>query len=239
MARIRTIKPEFFKNEQLADLPMTARLLFIGLWTLSDKEGRLDDRPKRIKAELFPYDNLDCDKELTRLQSSGFIYRYEVGEMKVIQVINFTTHQRITGKESESESKFPPYSPEGKQQGNNGEANENQLGEQEGKGKEGKGKGMDGEISPSSISQDLEFTEDQRTSFLKFTNWIKENAPRVAKMKEPFTIRQYLSVTGKGYKTVEIQQLLCDMHNWADLLKKRESAYLTFINWKRREDGSK
>ena len=103
MARIRTIKPEFFKNEQLADLPMTARLLFIGLWTLSDKEGRLDDRPKRIKAELFPYDNLDCDKELTRLQSSGFIYRYEVGEMKVIQVINFTTHQRITGKESESE----------------------------------------------------------------------------------------------------------------------------------------
>lgn len=143
MARIRTIKPDFFKNEQLADLPMTARLLFIGLWTLADKEGRLEDRPKRIKVELFPYDNLDCDKELARLQNSGFIIRYEVGEMKVIKVLNFTIHQRITGKESESESKFPDYVEVKKQLGSNGETSGKHLGEQEGNRKEGNGKGND------------------------------------------------------------------------------------------------
>ena len=109
MARIRTIKPSFFKNEELAELPMSARMLFIGLWTLSDKDGRLEDRPKRIKVELFPYDSLEVDQLLSRLQNAGFIVRYEVGELKVIQIINFSKHQRITGTEATSESEWPEY----------------------------------------------------------------------------------------------------------------------------------
>jgi hypothetical protein len=167
MARIRTIKPEFFKNEQLADLPMSARLLFIGLWTLADKEGRLEDRPKRIKVELFPYDNLDCDKELSRLQSAGFIERYEVGELKVIQIINFTTHQRITGKESETDSRFPAITEGEKQQGNNGETMGVYPGAQEGKGKEGKGRERKGDASPP-VEIIFPFDEDFKTSW---QNW--------------------------------------------------------------------
>ncbi len=117
--RIRTIKPQFFKNDELAELPMSARLLFIGLWTLADSEGRLEDRPRRIRAEIFPFDNIDADDLLSRLQSAGFIIRYTsssggqntergFGEMKVIQIVNFRKHQRITGSEAESESDFPP-----------------------------------------------------------------------------------------------------------------------------------
>ncbi len=64
MARIRTIKPQFFLNEELAELPAMVRLLFIGLWTQADREGRLLDRPKRLKAEIFPYDNFDVEKGL-------------------------------------------------------------------------------------------------------------------------------------------------------------------------------
>jgi hypothetical protein len=109
MARIRTIKPSFFKNEDLAELPMQARLLFIGLWALADKEGRLEDRPKRIKVELFPYDSVDIDGSLSRLQSAGFIKRYGVGEMKVIQILSFSKHQRITGSEATTESEFPAF----------------------------------------------------------------------------------------------------------------------------------
>lgn len=148
MARIRTIKPEFFKNEELAELPVTCRLLFIGLFCLADKEGRMEDRPKRIKAELFPYDNIDAHDLLSRLQSAGFIERYEVGEMKVIQVVNFTKHQRIQGKESLTKSEFPARETTGKQRGNNGETPEKHPGNngetfgntgKEGKGKEGKG----------------------------------------------------------------------------------------------------
>lgn len=235
MARIRTIKPEFFKNEQLADLPMTARLLFIGLWTLADKEGRLEDRPKRIKAELFPYDNLDCEKELSRLHTSGFVIRYEVGELKVIQITNFTTHQRITGKESETDSRFPEV-PEGeKQWGNNGETTEKQLGAQEGKGKEGKGK--EGKGVAASPQPDLTvYSDDKKASFMTFQQWILTNAPRVAQMKEPFTIAQYLSLSKKGYDGAKIRALLADMHNWEPLLKKNVSAYLTLTKWKRNEE---
>ena len=53
MARARNIKPGFFDNETLGELPALTRLLFIGLWCLADREGRLQDRPKRIKKELL------------------------------------------------------------------------------------------------------------------------------------------------------------------------------------------
>jgi hypothetical protein len=75
LMRIRTIKPEFWKSEHLADLPPFARLLFIGLWNCADREGRLEDRPKRLKAELFPYDDVDVDALLSVLAKWGFIVR--------------------------------------------------------------------------------------------------------------------------------------------------------------------
>lgn len=103
MARIRTIKPEFFKNEELAELPCTARLFFIGLWTQADREGKLLDRPKRLKAELFPYDNINIEDLLSRLQSAGFIERYEVGEMKLIQISKFLKHQCPNVRELKSD----------------------------------------------------------------------------------------------------------------------------------------
>ena len=64
MARARNIKPGLFKNELLVEQSLFVRLLFVGLWTLADREGRLEDRPKRIKLELFPYDSEDTDAAL-------------------------------------------------------------------------------------------------------------------------------------------------------------------------------
>ncbi len=93
MARARNIKPGFFRNSDLVELPMEARLLFIGLWTLADREGRLEDRPKQIKMEIFPADNVDCDVLLGLLASTGMVARYEVGGKRFLQVVNFTRHQ--------------------------------------------------------------------------------------------------------------------------------------------------
>ena len=69
-----------------------SRLLFAGLWTLADREGRLEDRPKRIKAELFPYETVDCDALLNELNGRGFIVRYMAGG-SFIQVVSFPKHQ--------------------------------------------------------------------------------------------------------------------------------------------------
>lgn len=92
MARIRSIKPEFFYDEHLAELDPSIRLFFIGLWTCADRAGRLDDSPKRLKAQLMPYDNFDSDAALNIL-SERFIIRYISDGRRYIQIINFLKHQ--------------------------------------------------------------------------------------------------------------------------------------------------
>lgn len=93
MARSRNIKPGFFKNYDLADLGPLAQILFAGLWCLADKEGLLEDKPRFIKAEVFPYYDCDVNGELTKLERLGFVSRYQVGEMRLLQVIGFKKHQ--------------------------------------------------------------------------------------------------------------------------------------------------
>lgn len=103
MARSRNLKPGFFKNEDLAACGMMARILFAGLWCFADRQGRLEDRPKRIKAEIFPYDDsVDVDAELNVLDNAKFIKRYEKNREKYIQIINFTKHQNPHIKEQDS-----------------------------------------------------------------------------------------------------------------------------------------
>lgn len=93
MARARNIKPSFFINEELVECSFETRLLFIGLWTIADREGRLEDKPKKIKMSLFPADNLDIDFSLNELVEHGFIVRYEIKGEKYIQVLAFKKHQ--------------------------------------------------------------------------------------------------------------------------------------------------
>lgn len=93
MARARNIKPGFFTNEELVELPFHTRLLFIGLWTLCDRAGRMEDRPKRIKMGLFPADDIDVDQSLNELQGAGFLVRYEHEGSQYIQVLAFDKHQ--------------------------------------------------------------------------------------------------------------------------------------------------
>ena len=94
MARTRSIKPSFFKNEDLAECEPMARLLFVGLWTLADRDGRLEHRPLRIKAELFPYDNCDIASLLKQLADKGFVRAYEAGDKRVLEIPKFREHQR-------------------------------------------------------------------------------------------------------------------------------------------------
>ena len=107
--RSRNIKPGFFKNEDLADLGPHAQLLFVGLWCLADREGRLEDRPKRIKAEIFPYEDLNesVDLMLDKLSETEFIKRYVVKDNNYIQITNFLKHQTPHYLESPSQIPAP------------------------------------------------------------------------------------------------------------------------------------
>ncbi len=103
MARARNIKPGFFKNELLAELEPLDRLLFIGLWCLADREGRLEDRHKRIKMELFPCDSYDVNGGLAALEAAGFVSRYSAAGKSVVSIVNFHKHQTPHGTEKDSE----------------------------------------------------------------------------------------------------------------------------------------
>lgn len=102
MARARNIKPGFFTNDVLGELDPLARLLFAGLWTIADRAGRLEDRPRRIKAELLAYDNCDCDALLADLHGAGFIKRYVSDGVRYIQVVTWEKHQNPHVKEAAS-----------------------------------------------------------------------------------------------------------------------------------------
>ena len=56
MARIRTIKPEFWEDEKIAKLPMPCRLFYIGTWNFADDQGVFRGNPAILKSRIFPYD---------------------------------------------------------------------------------------------------------------------------------------------------------------------------------------
>lgn len=94
MARARSLKPALFKNEVLGVADPLLTILFQSLWCLADREGRLEDRPLRIKAETFPYrEGIDINGYLTELERLEFIDRYTQDGLSIIQILNFKKHQ--------------------------------------------------------------------------------------------------------------------------------------------------
>lgn len=103
--RIRTIKPEFFLHEGMADaeeetgLPLA--IAFIGLLCAADREGRFKWRARRLKAQILPYKDVDFGQVLDALERHGFLIRYgENGEFGCIST--FSEHQVVNHREKES-----------------------------------------------------------------------------------------------------------------------------------------
>ena len=95
-----------FPERGSVELSVEARLLFIGLWTIADREGRLEDRPKQIKMEIYPADSFDINSLLSELASTDMLLRYEVGGKRYLQIVNFTRHQNP--HKDERQSTIPP-----------------------------------------------------------------------------------------------------------------------------------
>jgi len=147
MARIRTVKPDFFRHEKLQDLEVKhpgkyIMLVFEGLWTLCDSKGKFIFNPRMIKLDVLPFIPFSMEETLGVLEVEGFIEKYEVDGELYGRIPTFNEHQRITGKEAAEGEKHP--NPRGKQRGNKRETHEKHPDAQEGKGKEGNGIAPDG-----------------------------------------------------------------------------------------------
>lgn len=99
MARIRTIKPEFFTSEDIVELSPFARLLYIAIWCEADREGRLVWKPKTFKLRYFPADDVRIDDLCAELTTRGLIVAYGEG---LAYIPTFGTHQHVNPRESAS-----------------------------------------------------------------------------------------------------------------------------------------
>lgn len=142
MARIRTIKPEFWIDERVGECSPTARLLFIATWNFADDNGNLERSAKQLKAQAMPYDDVDCEALLVELIHLGLLREYVANGHMYLHISGFEKHQKIE-KKSAARHPLPDSSPTTTQP----------VGSvREGKGREKEGKG-EGKMPPTPEQQ--------------------------------------------------------------------------------------
>lgn len=150
MARIRSIKPDFFRHAELYDAERKAklplRIAFAGLWTAADREGRFKWEPRVLKLDCLPHDDVDFSKVLDALWESGFIIKYQVDGSEYGAIPSWKDHQHINAREAES--KLPEPSEECTCM--------HMRAHGEGKGREREGKGTDISTRDASVDADFE-----------------------------------------------------------------------------------
>jgi len=105
MARIRTIKPEFWTDEKIVQLPFATRLLFIGMWNFADDEGYLEEAPDRLRLQILPNDDIEIEEHIDLLCAAGMIERVSLTDGRsILSLPNFSRHQKISHV---TKTKFP------------------------------------------------------------------------------------------------------------------------------------
>lgn len=110
MARKRMIDPNIWQSEDFSRLSTLAKLVFIGLFSLADDEGRGRCNPVYLKSTLFPYEegirSADIDKTLSEISSNMSVIFYSCDGSNYYSLYNWNTWQKI---DRPSESKIPEY----------------------------------------------------------------------------------------------------------------------------------
>lgn len=218
---------------KINDLDVYTERFFVRLIMKVDDFGRFSANPLLIKANLFPLKpdvrETDISRWLTECEKSGLIALYNVANKEYLQITDFRQRMR------RQIAKYPPpdqiQSIDGQLTVNSQSIDGVKRSRREVEEESEKEKNVSGDKSPTHSPGEI-------AAFEKFLEWILANAPRVAKMKEPFTIEQFLKVKGK-FPPEQVQELLKAMHNWEPLQKKNRSAFLTLTRWKKMEDDRK
>lgn len=117
MARIRTIKPEFWTDAKVLRVSPLARLLLLGMWNFADDRGVLEADPLQLKARIFPNDQVDVEKLLQELQSVNLIKVFEVKGKQYLWISDFLTRWQRIGRPRPSELPAPPEWGRGRERG--------------------------------------------------------------------------------------------------------------------------
>ncbi|BCT96282.1 hypothetical protein LYSHEL_21530 [Lysobacter helvus] len=185
MARIRTIKPDFFTSEDIVNLSPLARLLYIALWCEADREGRMAWKPRTFKLRYMPGDECDVDVLCAEIVDRKLVVLYGDG---LAYIPAFGEHQHVNPRESVSCLPAPDASPRVRTRG--ARDSDAQVG-REGKGKEGRDKGASRDAKSRKTSLPNDFAISERVH-----RWASEKG--ISRIEERF--EHFVGVAqAKGY----------------------------------------
>lgn len=195
MARIRTIKPEFFTSEDIVGRSPFARLLYVALWCEADKEGRMVWKPATFKLRYLPGDGVDIHALCQELIDAGLVVLYGNG---FAHIPAFKAHQHINPRESESQLPSPDASSTrdarvGTRQSRDSDA----QGGREGKGREGDSSEPDGSEPLSSFSVPLNDGSEWAVTARTLAEWVQ------------------------SFPAVDVEQELREMRAWSNANKAK------------------
>lgn len=248
MARIRTIKPEFWEDEKIGKLPIPCRLFFIGCWNFADDFGVIKGNAALLKSQIFPYDeNLrvsEIKKWIDSLVDARMLVPIIHAEESYYFIRTFRSHQILDkrydksyiGKEIAKDLINRALNDNDVNTTSTLRDNDVNTTKEKEEEKEDKKESPNGDKKEAEASSSASSNPD----FLKFNDWLKRNAPYCSNAKNfssQITEAEFLKLKEK-YTGKQIADIIEQIENRKDLRKRYTNLYRTVLNWAKKEYGS-
>lgn len=248
MARIRTIKPEFWEDEKIGKLPIPCRLFFIGCWNFADDFGVIKGNAALLKSQIFPYDeNLrvsEIKKWIDALVDARMLVPIIHAEESYYFIRTFRSHQVLDkrydksyiGKGIVKELISKALNDNDVNTTSTLRDNDVNTTEEKEDEKEDKKESPNGDKKEAKASSSASSNPD----FLKFNDWLKRNAPYCSNAKNfssQITEAEFLKLKEK-YTGKQIADIIEQIENRKDLRKRYTNLYRTVLNWAKKEYGN-
>jgi hypothetical protein len=248
MARIRTIKPEFWEDEKIGKLPIPCRLFFIGCWNFADDFGVIKGNAALLKSQIFPYDeNLrvsEIKKWIDALVDARMLVPIIHAEESYYFIRTFRSHQVLDkrydksyiGKGIVKELISKALNDNDVNTTSTLRDNDVNTTEEKEEEKEDKKESPNGDKKEAKASSSASSNPD----FLKFNDWLKRNAPYCSNAKNfssQITEVEFLKLKEK-YTGKQIADIIEQIENRKDLRKRYTNLYRTVLNWAKKEYGN-
>ena len=248
MARIRTIKPEFWEDEKIGKLPIPCRLFFIGCWNFADDFGVIKGNAALLKSQIFPYDeNLrvsEIKKWIDALVDARMLVPIIHAEESYYFIRTFRSHQVLDkrydksyiGKGIVKELISKALNDNDVNTTSTLRDNDVNTTEEKEEEKEDKKESPNGDKKEAKASSSASSNPD----FLKFNDWLKRNAPYCSNAKNfssQITEEEFLNLKEK-YTGKQIADINEQIENRKDLRKRYTNLYRTVLNWAKKEYGN-
>lgn len=248
MARIRTIKPEFWEDEKIGKLPIPCRLFFIGCWNFADDFGVIKGNAALLKSQIFPYDeNLrvsEIKKWIDSLVDARMLVPIIHAEESYYFIRTFRSHQILDkrydksyiGKEIAKDLINRALNDNDVNTTSTLRDNDVNTTEEKEEEKEDKKESPNGDKKEAEASSSASSNPD----FLKFNDWLKRNAPYCSNAKNfssQITEAEFLKLKEK-YTGKQIADIIEQIENRKDLRKRYTNLYRTVLNWAKKEYGN-